>query len=136
MGGNLLPCDEHQNLIECDAFTDHFMSDELNHIIFQPTLRTERSTERSRIRFGRFVEWKPDAEEWKIIEEEWTMYRDILRRPDGAGSLPSAKGTRILHMRPKAANAKQRDVGPWGDITRQCFWLNQEFVQSILRRAI
>ena len=120
------------DLIQCETFEDHFMAEELSSILFVPTMRQKRRSHWGNIRFGSPILWEPSKEEWTIIKQEWTMFRDVLRTPLGANRLPKASDTRILHMRPKARDGRVRDVGPWGEITKQCFWLNQGFVQSLL----
>ena len=122
-------------LVECESFDDHFMSDEVSSILFVPTMRESRKDPWTDVRFGESILWQPSNDEWGIMEEEWRMFRDILRRKNGVRDIPTARETRIFHLRPKAKNSTVRDIGPWGDITRQCFWLNQDFVQSILRRG-
>ena len=122
-------------LVECESFDDHFMSEEVSSILFVPTLRESRKVPWTDVRFGETVLWQPSDDEWRIMEEEWRMFRDVLRRQNGASEIPTAKETRIFHLRPKARNSTVRDIGPWGDITRQCFWLNQSFVQSVLHRG-
>ncbi len=122
------------DLVRCESFEDHFMSEEVSAILFVPTMRDSRAVAWTDVRFGKPVLWQPSKNEWGAMEEEWRMHRDILRIEDGANDLPTARETRILHLRPKAKNNTVRDIGPWGDITRQCFWLNHDFVQSILLR--
>tara|TARA_B100001996_G_scaffold376365_1_gene357524 strand:+ start:709 stop:2073 length:1365 start_codon:yes stop_codon:yes gene_type:complete len=120
------------NLVQCKSFEDHFMSEEVSTILFVPTIRDSRTASWTDVRFGKPVLWQPSKNEWGRMEEEWRMHRDILRIENGVNDLPTAKETRILHLRPKAKNNTVRDIGPWGDITRQCFWLNRDFVQTIL----
>jgi DNA mismatch repair protein MutH len=121
-------------LIECESFEDHFMSEEVSAILFVPTIRESRKVPWTDVRFGKPVLWQPSNNEWRIMEEEWRMHRDVLRIQNGVNDIPKAKETRVFHLRPKAKNNTVRDIGPWGDITRQCFWLNKDFVQSILNR--
>ncbi len=128
------PAIDIAELTETKTFEDHFMSEEVSAILFVPTIRESRKVPWTEVRFGKPVLWQPSDSEWRIMEEEWRMHRDILRIENGANEIPKAKETRIFHLRPKAKNNTVRDIGPWGDITRQCFWLNQDFVQSILNR--
>ena len=128
------PAIDIAELTETKSFEDHFMSEEVSAILFVPTIRESRKVPWTEVRFGKPVLWQPSDGEWRIMEEEWRMHRDLLRIEDGANEIPKAKETRIFHLRPKARNNTVRDIGPWGDITRQCFWLNQDFVQSILNQ--
>ena len=128
------PAIDIAELTETKSFEDHFMSEEVSAILFVPTIRESRKVPWTEVRFGKPVLWQPSDGEWRIMEEEWRMHRDLLRIENGANEIPKAKETRVFHLRPKARNNTVRDIGPWGDITRQCFWLNQDFVQSILNR--
>ena len=122
------------DLMECDAFEDHKLSDVLSGIIFLPNLRAERKiADRKEIKFGKPVLWRPSHNEWKTIEREWTMYRNHLRRYGFSRPLPGASQTKIIHMRPKAANNTKVEIDENGNtITHQAFWLNQRFVREIL----
>lgn len=122
------------NLIECDHFEDHPLSELLSGIIFLPNLRPNRKIiDKRQIKFGKPVLWRPSETEWNTIEREWTMFRDHLRRYGFSCPLPGASQTEIIHMRPKAANNTKVEIDQNGNtITHQAFWLNQSFVQKIL----
>ena len=48
--------------------------------------------------------------------------------------LPKASQTDFIHVRPKARDARDRDMAPGGfDVTRKCFWLNSGYVETIIR---
>ena len=122
------------DLMECEAFENHKLSQVLSGIIFLPNLRVERKiNDRKQIKFGKPVLWRPSNIEWKTIKREWTMYRNHLRKYGFSRPLPGASQTKIIHMRPKAANNSKVEIDHNGNtITHQAFWLNQSFVRGIL----
>jgi len=125
------------DLVNCESFEDHSLSQHLTGIVFLPCIRPGRRTPREEIVFGEPIVWRPSVEEWTKIAEEWEMYRDFIKEHGVGGGLPRASETTIIHMRPKARDSSDRDEGPHGEtITRQAFWLNQSFVQSLFQRAI
>ena len=71
------------------------MSEEVSSILFVPTLR-ESGRSMDRCSFRETVLWQPSDDEWRIMEEEWRMFRDVLRRQNGASEIPTAKETRIF----------------------------------------
>ena len=87
-------------LVECESFDDHFMSEEVSSILFVPTLRESRKVHGPMFVSGR--RFSASDDEWRIMEEEWRMFRDVLRCQNGASEIPTAKETRIFHLRPKS----------------------------------
>ncbi|WP_218184520.1 Sau3AI family type II restriction endonuclease [Pelistega indica] len=91
-----------------------------------------------------------------IVKKEWQRYKTILL--EGVkftftprkiiNNLPNKKDTRVFHLRPRARNAayiidgvkygrgEERDMDtlPNGDkMTAQCFWLNNDYIASVIR---
>ncbi|MCE4957994.1 restriction endonuclease [Macrococcus caseolyticus] len=54
-----------------------------------------------------------------------------------SNNLPGAKDNPICHIRPKGKNAADQYVLPDGQmITKQCFWLNKEYIFNIIKSKI
>lgn len=90
--------------------------------------------------------WSPSGQEEAGIIEEWQMFqREVLagkaayKRIDGrrVSSLTPGSKTKFIHMRPKGRDGSEDDVDPNGKPAQKlCFWLNQSFVQELLRRNL
>ena len=121
------------------------LHDQLRSILFVPTYSARDGLpQRERILGSPFL-WAPSDEEWTTIRREWEMYREEVaegkaryhfieggtrRRND----LTKASQTKIIHMRPHGRRAADEDIDPRGNrVTKQCFWLNQRFVQELVR---
>ena len=49
-------------------------------------------------------------------------------------NLPDSKFNGVLHVRPKGRNAADRTELPDGQwITKQCYWLNDNYISQILK---
>jgi DNA mismatch repair protein MutH len=71
-----------------------------------------------------------DREEAKRVWEE-TKRRVAI----GATDLPSAKESRVAHVRPKARNSDDKILTPQGTRhVKQCFWLNRDYIGKIVER--
>jgi DNA mismatch repair protein MutH len=71
-----------------------------------------------------------DREEAKHVWEE-TKRRTAIDATD----LPSAKESRVAHVRPKARNSEDRITTPQGTKhVKQCFWLNRDYIGKIVER--
>lgn len=83
----------------------------------------------------RVVWWTASSDEIAWLEGEYERFRSAF------GSLPAdrwpkASGTRMLHVRPHTSSKKDQVPLPGGGThVRSSFWLNQSFVQDILRRS-
>ena len=90
--------------------------------------------------------WSPSGQEEAGIVEEWQMFqREVLagkaayKRIDGRriSNLTPGSKTKFIHMRPKGRDGSEDDVDPKGKPAQKlCFWLNQTFVQDLLRRNL
>lgn len=105
--------------------------------------------------------WKmPSHDLNNILKEEWNEIHNIISngvsfeiKKDGktvGNSLPKKSQTKILHLRPKAKESayflkdgftkgnikRDADELPNGEfMTRQCFWLNNDYVLDIVEKA-
>lgn len=81
----------------------------------------------------------------ETIETKVREYWDAIRETVGKGiqlqqtkrgiknNLPDSKFNGVLHVRPKGRNAADKVELPDGQwITKQCYWLNAEYIQEIL----
>jgi DNA mismatch repair protein MutH len=67
-------------------------------------------------------------------EEAHRVWEDTKSRVKvDAKNLPKAAESRVAHVRPKAKNAADVLPTPQGDFhTKQCFWLNQNYIQEVI----
>jgi hypothetical protein len=66
------------------------------------------------------------------IRREWERFRSLVEAGEGR-RLPVASETTYIHVRPKARNARDRDLAPGGfDVIKKAFWLNQPYLEQIL----
>lgn len=115
-----------------EEWEDSQLAEHVDRIIFVPTFSKTGALDEPH-QLGRAFLWQPTREDWGIIEDEWTTFQGYVRRCD-MESMPTGKATRRIHMRPHGRTAADIDVDPCGHVvTKQCFWLNQDFVQSILK---
>ena len=90
-----------------------------------------------------------DGLESLIAAEYWNMpYEDRLeakrvweetKRRVGidASNLPTSRESTVAHVRPKAANGKDRALSPQGQmLVKKCFWLNQKYIASIMESIV
>lgn len=119
----------------------------VDRICFVPTYG-ERAVSQHRRALGKPFFWSPTDEQWTTIEAEWRQYQgDIIDGKAAYSNVPTATGgsrranalkseseTRIIHIRPHAANAADTDLDPQGNpVTRQSFWLNKAFVAELVK---
>ena len=82
----------------------------------------------------RVVRWAASPDEIACLEAEYERFRSAFGSMP-ANRWPKAPGTRMLHVRPHTSSKKDQVPLPGGGThVRSSFWLNQSFVQEILRR--
>lgn len=78
--------------------------------------------------------WQPTAEEWAALEGDWEDLMGTIGA--GRGDILTARIGRVLQVRPKAANARVRTLGPAEDGLQAMlplgFYLRAGFVGGIL----
>lgn len=125
-----------------EEWEDSALLDHLDRILFLPLLSDSRQGQR---RLGRPFIWSPSKDELKGIEREWSRFKELTQ--SGLASytitakgrrrtqLPTMTETQFIHMRPHGRNARDTDVDFQGNvITKQCFWLNKDYLQAILKQ--
>ncbi|WP_298703360.1 Sau3AI family type II restriction endonuclease [uncultured Veillonella sp.] len=86
----------------------------------------------------------PESTIQSNLRELWENTRQIVKdgvilTPTSRGiknNLPGAKDNPVCHIRPKAINAADKVLlpGPNGvEITKQCYWLNRDYVANIVK---
>lgn len=116
-----------------EDWEDSQLAEHVDRIIFVPTYSKTGALEEPH-KLGKAFMWQPTQQDWAIIEDEWTTFRDHVLKCD-MDHMPTAKATKRIHMRPHGRTGADIDVDPCGNVvTKQCFWLNQDFVQTLLAR--
>ena len=85
-------------------------------------------------RFRSVVLWSAGPDTIATMEQEYERYRSAFRE-DPPSEWPGQRTTQVLHVRPHGRDG--RDVVPLpngGTHVRSSLWLNQRFVQEVLRR--
>ena len=82
--------------------------------------------------------WKMPAYDLEEVRRVWErtiriIKNGVIELPDGKNNLPKQSESRVAHVRPHARNADDVDQLPDGRwMTKQCFWLNNSYIESIL----
>ena len=115
-----------------ESWEDSDLLGRLNRILFVP-LERKKGQDQGTAVVRRAFFWSPTEIELRGIATEWGHYRDLIKE-GGAATLPKQSQTTYIHVRPKARDASDRDIAPGGvDVIRKCFWLNQAYVEHIIR---
>lgn len=127
------PAFRHMELIE-EEWADSTLLAQVDGIFFFPLVGERKETPQDHCRLGSPFLWRPTVEELAIIEEEWTLFRDQVRA-GRADALPTAKTTRIIHVRPHARDSTDTEEAPGvGSVVKKSFWLNRHYVHELLRK--
>lgn len=139
-----------------EDWSESELQDLVDRILFIPTYSRDRKAKDSRV-LGTPFFWSPSPEEWSGIQAEWRKYQEAVAaggaqyhpvlnqegkvqktkagRVKRENKLPKMTETRYIHIRPHGRDSHDLDVDPLGEpTTKQCFWLNKAFVQSILQK--
>ncbi len=137
-----------------EDWLDAEFADLVDHILFVPLLSETREAKGSRV-LGRAFFWSPTPAQVAGIAREWKMHQravlagkakydpvldehgrrryDSKGRPMRENRLPKMEDTEFIHMRPHGLTSKDVDTDPKRNrVTKQCFWLNKRFLQTIL----
>ena len=136
-------------LAEEERFDESDFYTMLQGFLFIPLLRESREEKRlDKIIFGKSIIWMPNKKQLLTIQKEWENARNIVR--DGIkvqrkktnnrkgyiqeNNLPKDSETQIIHMRPHGRDSDDIDKSLKKiKITKQCFWFNKSFIQSLLK---
>ena len=118
---------------------NYFLETQLLFVVFQFNAKEE-------LIFKGIKLWHMPME---TIETKLYEYWDAIRKTVSEGvqlqetkrgiknNLPDAKFNGVLHVRPKGRNAADKTELPDGQwITKQCYWLNAEYIQGIVSDII
>ena len=130
------------------AFWDSSFLEQIDNILVLPISREERNNRGRHEVLEKAFLWRPTREQLEIIEEEYNLYQkffiDIQQAAiDGLDTnrfweenFIRSSSTKILHMRPHAKNKKDIDDSIQGfAFTKQSFWLNNRFLQSLIEAS-
>jgi len=121
----------HEELVFEDWSTSDLLG-RLNRLLIVPIHR-EKGAALADTVLGRPFFWSPTPTELDGIAEEWATYRNLIAA-GGANQLPPASQTTYVHVRTHGRDATDREPAPGGfDVTRKSFWLNDRFLERILR---
>tara|TARA_B110000027_G_scaffold126004_1_gene143929 strand:- start:8397 stop:9149 length:753 start_codon:yes stop_codon:yes gene_type:complete len=103
-------------------------------------------------KIGKLSLWRPSSKELKLIGEEWNQTQKIIKEGvvlkavkhgtifRTSNNLPKQSETDFIHLRPHAKNSFDYDI-PFLkytngaiEITKQSFWLNQKFINFLLKK--
>lgn len=85
-------------------------------------------------RLNRVIYWNMPYEDRLEAQRVW---EDTKRRVSiDASDLPKGSESHVAHVRPKAKNSRDTILTPQGTmLVKKCFWLNRDYIQSILASA-
>jgi DNA mismatch repair protein MutH len=119
--------------------------DQVQRILFVPTYSPRRDDRQGSRTLGVPFVWTPSPTQWQVIAREWRMFQAEVsegkaaydRRPGAPGRrrnrLTPASQTEMIHMRPHGRDSYDEYADPMKNrVTKQCFWLNSQFVQKLL----
>ena len=114
-----------------ETWPDSDLLGRLNRILFVPVRRSRGQAQAAAV-VGRAFFWSPSEADLVGISLEWEEFRRLISA-GLARQLPKPSQTTYIHVRPKARNARDREIAPGGfDVIRKCFWLNQAYVETII----
>jgi DNA mismatch repair protein MutH len=114
-----------------ETWEDSDLLGRLNRLLVVPIRRSKGQPQDEGV-VGRAFFWSPSETELRGIEKEWERYRSLIAS-GLARRLPTARETTYIHVRPKARDARDRDIAPGGfDVIKKCFWLNSDYVERII----
>jgi DNA mismatch repair protein MutH len=118
-----------------ESWEDSALLSHVEYMLLVPLQAPKRTTPQSESVFGRPLFWRPTSSDLTTIAREWELYRLEIR--DGkANHLTPASETTAIHVRPHGRNREDTSPAPGEPHARkQSFWLNQPYIQSILKSA-
>lgn len=116
-----------------ESWEDSALLSDVEYMLLIPLYAPRRTTLQSESAFGSPVFWRPTSDELTLIAREWELYRLEIR--DGkANHLTPSSETVGIHVRPHGRNSGDTKPAPGVPRARkQSFWLNQRFIQKILK---
>jgi len=132
---------------EEESYDASVLKSYLEKILFIPVYHYGKELNEKRL--GKAFFWVPSKEQEHVIQQEWQMYQKEVqsgrcrvekvvnkskRGYKEVSQLSKESQTQIIHMRPHARDANDRDSDSHGNsIVKQCFWLNKKFLQKLIQ---
>jgi DNA mismatch repair protein MutH len=105
---------------------------QLDRMLIVPLVRSERKTPKEKQVWGHAFFWSPTSDQLAGIECEWRDYGRRIQAGE-ANRLPGASQTKYIHVRPHARDSSDTEQAPRvGQVVKKCFWLNQDFIATIV----
>lgn len=137
------------DLVDEEWENSELLSD-IECLLVIPVLARNRETPKGDRRIAKPFFWAPDPDEWVGIADEWNRYRTQVmkglarsravkrgNRTVRSTRLLPATQTQYIHMRPHSADGTNFDETlPDTKAPVLCFWINQKFMQRVLRREL
>ena len=106
----------------------------VQYMLFVPVVGKNKDTPQGSCTLELPLFWRPSTTQLDLIHAEWERFR-VEIETGLADRLTPASATHAIHVRPHARDAQDTDDAPnLGPVVKKSFWLNQTFVQGILRR--
>jgi DNA mismatch repair endonuclease MutH len=126
------PAFRYRDLLE-ETWEDSDLLQRIEYLLLVPVHGRRKETPAADCRLVRPIFWRPSMGDLELIRAEWELYRLEIERGRAERLTPSSE-TVAIHVRPHARNKADTDDAPIvGPVVKKSFWLNQRFVQSILR---
>jgi DNA mismatch repair protein MutH len=120
-----------------EEWTSSRLRQRLQHVLWVP-VEAAKVSELPLRRIGRPVLWRPDVEQERLLESDWQDLMGAIGAGRG-GTLTAREGV-VLQVRPKAARADERTLGPGPDGPQQTlplgFYLRQSFTAALLHGRV
>jgi DNA mismatch repair endonuclease MutH len=115
-----------------EEWEDSDLNGRIQNMLLVPLFRERRKSNLTDQRVCRPFRWSPNERELDGIRSEWERCRRLVRQ-HRSNELPGEGETAYIHVRPHGRDKTDRVPVPGGQLLpRSCFWLNRDFVQSLV----
>jgi len=93
-----------------------------------------RTDEQDVERLAKVFYWNMSYRDRQEARRVWLQTKKCVAKD--ARYLPTSRESYVAHVRPKARNSRDTELTPQGlRLVKKCFWLNREYIASILKDA-
>jgi len=93
-----------------------------------------RTDEQGVERLAKAFYWNMPYRDRQEARRVWLRTKKCVAKD--ARFLPTSSDSHVAHVRPKARNSLDRELTPQGTmLVKKCFWLNREYIASVLKDA-
>ena len=93
-----------------------------------------RTDEQDVERLAKVFYWNMPYRDRQEARRVWLRTKKCVAKD--ARFLPTSRESYVAHVRPKAKNSRDRELTPQGlKLVKKCFWLNRDYIASILKDA-